>query len=211
MSPATATRELSNALDGEVTLPGDPGYDDARSLYNAMIDKRPAVIARCAIRRRRRGRPRVRAHVDLAACGPRRRPQRSGLRNRRGRRRHRPVADERASRSTPDARTARVARRRDWGQVDAATHAFGLATPTGIISTTGVGGLTLGGGHRLPVPQVRPDDRQPAGGRGGAGRRARGDRQRDRSTPTCSGRCAVAAATSAWSPRSRSACIRCTR
>ncbi|HXR69313.1 FAD-binding protein, partial [Actinocrinis sp.] len=47
MSPATATRELSNALDGEVTLPGDPGYDHARSLYNAMIDKRPAVIARC--------------------------------------------------------------------------------------------------------------------------------------------------------------------
>jgi len=41
MSPATATRELSNALDGEVTLPGDPGYDHARSLYNAKIDKRP--------------------------------------------------------------------------------------------------------------------------------------------------------------------------
>ena len=77
MSPATATRELSNALDGEVTLPGDPGYDDARSLYNAMIDKRPALIARCGSVADIVGRPPVRARRhDLALRGPRRRPQR---------------------------------------------------------------------------------------------------------------------------------------
>ena len=88
MSPATATRELRNALDGEVTLPGDPGYDDARSLYNAMIDKRPAVIARCGSVADIAAALDVRAHVEPRPCGPRRRPQRSGLRNRRGRCRH---------------------------------------------------------------------------------------------------------------------------
>src|SRR5690606_25672917 len=47
----------------------------------------------------------------------------------------------------PVARTARVEAGCTWGDVDRATHAFGLATPSGILSTTGVGGLTLGGGH----------------------------------------------------------------
>ena len=49
-----------------------------------------------------------------------------------------------------------------WGEVDAATHEHGLAVPCGVISTTGVGGLTLGGGHRPSDPRLRPDDRQPA-------------------------------------------------
>jgi len=146
MSPATATRELSNALDGEVTLPGDPGYDHARSLYNAMIDKRPAVIARCG------------SVADIAAALEFARTSNLALAVRGGghsgpgfgtvedgvvidlSRMNRIEVDA-------DARTARVQGGATWGQVDAATHAFGLATPTGIISTTGVGGLTLGGGH----------------------------------------------------------------
>jgi FAD/FMN-containing dehydrogenase len=146
MSPATATRELSNALDGEVTLPGDPGYDDARSLYNAMIDKRPAVIARCG------------SVADIAAALEFARTSNLALAVRGGghsgpgfgtvedgvvidlSRMNRIEVDA-------DARTARVEGGATWGQVDAATHACGLATPTGIISTTGVGGLTLGGGH----------------------------------------------------------------
>ena len=138
MSPATATRELSNALDGEVTLPGDPGYDHARSLYNAMIDKRPAVIARCG------------SVADIAAALEFARTSNLALAVRGGghsgpgfgtvedgvvivlSRMNRIEVDA-------DARTARVEGGATWGQVDAATHAFGLATPTGIISNTGVG------------------------------------------------------------------------
>ena len=56
----------------------------------------------------------------------------------------------------PDAGTVRVQGGATWGEVDRATHEHGLAVPCGIISTTGVGGLTLGGGHRPPVTQVRP-------------------------------------------------------
>jgi len=63
----------------------------------------------------------------------------------RRRHRHRFVADEKRS-SGPERRTAKVEGGCTWGDVDRATHPFGLATPGGIISTTGVGGLTTGGG-----------------------------------------------------------------
>src|SRR6267378_590716 len=101
--PEPMASQFAEELRGELLSLGDEGYEEARKLYNAMIDRRPALIARCA-----------------------------------------DVADVIAAVNHARETGLRVAVR--WGDVDHATHAFGLATPSGIIATTGVGGLTLGGG-----------------------------------------------------------------
>jgi FAD/FMN-containing dehydrogenase len=139
-----ARRELAG-FSGELIGPENPGYDTARAVFNAMIDKRPGVIARCT-------RPddvaRVvrfaREHELLLAV-------RGGGHNGGGL----GICDGgvvldlspmRDIAVDPVAHTVRVAGGCTWGEVDRATHEHGLATPSGIISTTGVGGLTLGGG-----------------------------------------------------------------
>ncbi len=136
---------LKANLRGETIQRGDAGYDEARKLFNAMIDKKPAVIARCV------------DAADVMACvnyarekgillavrggghnGPGLGSCNDGL-----------VIDLSRMRSVqvdPQAKIAQVSGGCVWGDVDHATHAFGLAAPSGIISTTGVGGLTLGGG-----------------------------------------------------------------
>ncbi len=146
MSLTTATDELRARFGSQVILPDDPGYDEARAVHNGMIDKRPAVIARCG------------SAADIAAAlefararnldvamrggghnGPGFGTVDGGL-----------VIDlSPMNRIDVDAerRTARVQGGATWAQVDGATHAHGLAAPSGIISSTGVGGLTLGGGH----------------------------------------------------------------
>ena len=130
---------------GQLIDQADPGYEDARSVYNAMIVRRPALIARpadaddvaTAIRHARdNGLPlavRGGAHngAGLGTCD-------DGL-----------VIDLSSLKGIevdPASRTVRVGGGCTWGEVDRATGEFGLATPSGIISTTGVGGLTLGGG-----------------------------------------------------------------
>ncbi len=137
--------ELKNRLRGEIIQPGDEGYDDARKVYNAMIDRRPALIARCA------DAADVIAAVNFGRENNMLTAVRGGGHNGAGL----GICDDglvidlsgiKYTRVNPEARTVRVGGGCTWGDVDHATHAFGLATPTGIISTTGVGGLTLGGG-----------------------------------------------------------------
>jgi hypothetical protein len=132
-------------MRGTLLKRGDPEYDEARKVYNAMIDKRPRLIARCA------DVADVIASVNFARDNNLLLAVRGGGHNGGGL----GVCDEgividlagmRGIRVDPKAHTVRVDGGCRWGDVDHATHAFGMATPAGIISTTGVGGLTLGGG-----------------------------------------------------------------
>ncbi len=137
--------KLRAGFRGDAIEPGHPEYESARRVYNAMIDRRPALIARCAnvadvIRAVLFGRE----HDLLVAV-------RGGGHNGAGL----GVCDDglvidlarlNGVRVDPVERTARVEGGCTLAAVDSATHAFGLAVPAGIISTTGVGGLTLGGG-----------------------------------------------------------------
>src|SRR5437660_3686823 len=142
---AITSGPLREQVRGEVIERSDEGYDQARRVYNAMIDRHPAVIVRAV------NAGDVMAAVRFAA--------KNGL----------PVAirggghsvpgfgtwDEavvidlmrmRGVRVDPAKRTARAEGGATWGDLNAAANAFGLATTGGIISTTGVAGLTLGGG-----------------------------------------------------------------
>ena len=132
-------------LRGPLIGPGDAGYDEARKVYNAMIDRRPRLVARCA------DVADVIASVTFAREHDLLLAVRGGGHNGGGL----GVCDDglvldlsglRGIRVDPQARTVRVDGGCLWRDVDHATHAFGLATPSGIISSTGVGGLTLGGG-----------------------------------------------------------------
>src|SRR5713226_3568147 len=136
---------LKASLRGELIQLGDEGYDAARTVYNGMIDKRPALIARCA------DVADVIAAVNFARENKLLVSIRGGGHNAGGL----GICEDglvidlsliRYTHVDPVARTVRVGGGSTWGDVDHATHAFGLAVPSGIISTTGVGGLTLGGG-----------------------------------------------------------------
>jgi FAD/FMN-containing dehydrogenase len=136
---------LETSLRGELLRPESKGYDDSRGLWNAMIDERPALIARCA------GVADVIAAVGFARENGLTVAVRGGGHNVAG---LASVDDGlvidlsrmRAVRVDPEARTVRVEGGALWSDVDHETQAFGLATPSGVVSSTGVAGLTLGGG-----------------------------------------------------------------
>jgi FAD/FMN-containing dehydrogenase len=140
-----AVADLAGQLRGRLLRPDDESYLEACRVYNGMIEKRPALIARCV------DVADVIASVNFARehelalavrggghSGPGLGVCDGGL-----------VIDlsgMKGVRVDPVERTAQVGGGCVWGDVDHATHAFGLATPSGFISSTGVGGLTLGGG-----------------------------------------------------------------
>ena len=148
----TESPKPSNLAEAEVIYPGDDGYDEARSVFNAMIDKRPTLIVRPTTASQ------VIDSVNLA------------------RERDLPVAVRCGGHSVsgmgtcddgllinlslmkgvdvdPTARTARVNAGVLAGELDRDTQVFGLATPSGRVTTTGVGGFTLGGGYGWLSPK----------------------------------------------------------
>jgi len=136
---------FKGALRGELLKPADAGYDAARKLYNGMHDRKPALIARCI------DVADVIAAVKFAAAEKLLVSIKGGGHNAAGL----GMCDGglaidlsplRYVHVDPVKKTVRVGGGTTWGEVDHATHAFGLAVPSGIISSTGVGGLTLGGG-----------------------------------------------------------------
>ncbi|MGH3344543.1 MAG: FAD-binding oxidoreductase [Carbonactinosporaceae bacterium] len=145
MVTASDVANLTGRLHGEVVEPGDPDYDAARAVWNGMIDKRPALIARC------RGTGDAVAAVNFARDSRLPLAVRGGGHNVAGM----AVADGglvvdlspmRGVRVDPQRRTVRVEGGARLGDVDRETQVHGLATPTGVVSRTGVAGLTLSGG-----------------------------------------------------------------
>ena len=145
MANQAAIDAFRSGLRGELIDPQSPNYNAARKVYNGMIDRRPRLIARCA------------DVADIIAAVNFARDQkmlvsvRGGGHNAAGL----GVCDDglvidlsliKFVRVDPKKKIVVAGGGSLWGDVDHATHAFGLAVPSGIISTTGVGGLTLGGG-----------------------------------------------------------------
>jgi FAD/FMN-containing dehydrogenase len=141
--PAHALRDR---FSGELLVPGQTGYDEARRIFNGMIDRRPAVIARCAdVADVVAAVAVAREHglVVAVRCGGHSLPGLStcddGI-----------VIDLSGLKSIavdPERRTARAGGGVLWGEFDAATQAHGLHVPGGRVTTTGLGGFTLGGGY----------------------------------------------------------------
>ncbi|WP_159715888.1 FAD-binding oxidoreductase [Geminicoccus flavidas] len=134
-----------NGFHGQVILPGDAGYDAARRIWNAQIDKRPGLIARCA------GVADIVAAVNFARTEGLLLSVRSGGHNVAGRGLcdNGMVIDLSGMRGVfvdPERRTARVQAGATLGDLDRETHLHGLAVPAGVVSRTGIAGLTLGGG-----------------------------------------------------------------
>jgi FAD/FMN-containing dehydrogenase len=136
---------FGDSLRGELVGPTDPDYDDARRVFNAMIDKNPALIARCA------GTADVVKAVDFARAADRQVAVRGGGHNVTGN----AVCDGglvvdlsgmKGVRIDPARQTARVEPGVTWGELNDDLQTFGLGATGGYVSTTGVAGLTLGGG-----------------------------------------------------------------
>jgi FAD/FMN-containing dehydrogenase len=141
----SAVEEFGKSLRGQIIRPGDNGYDKARMVWNGMINKRPALITRCA------GAADVINAINFARDNNLMLAVRGGGHNITGN----AVCDGglvidlsqmKSVRVDPVKRTARADAGLTWGEFNHETQAFGLATTGGVISTTGIAGLTLGGG-----------------------------------------------------------------
>src|SRR5881392_3287236 len=157
------TAALEGQVRGQVIAPGDPGYEEARQVHNAMIDRRPALIVRAA------DIADVISVVNFAREAGAALAVRGGMHNPAG---FSTVDDGvvldlsplKGIRVDPAEQLATVQGGCTWGDVDHATHAFGLATTGGVLSTTGMG-LALGGGigyltrkHGLSVDNLASAD-----------------------------------------------------
>ncbi len=142
---AHSLQRLRDAMAGALIMPDDPGYDSARRVWNGMVDKRPGIVAQCA------------NDADVAACVDFAREHglltsiRAGGHNVSGAAVAEggfviDVSHMRGVRVDPDGRTARVEGGARLGDVDRETQPFGLAAPMGVVSATGVAGLTVHGG-----------------------------------------------------------------
>src|SRR5215471_18731597 len=182
-----AIATLRKRLRGALMQASDPGYAEARTIWNAMIAKRPALIAR------------VSGSADVVACVNFARETgmplsvRGGGHNVAGA----ALCDgglmidmslRRGVRVDPDRRIVRVEGGATWGDVDHETQPFGLVVPSGIVSNTGVGGFTMGGGFGWTSRKFGYAFASPA----------------IRKIPICSGPCGGAAATSGPSRHSSS-------
>jgi FAD/FMN-containing dehydrogenase len=140
-----AVQRFASGLRGRLIDPASPDYDAARAVWNGMIDRHPALIARCA------GTDDVVKAVGFARAHNLLVSVRGGGHNVTGS----AVCDDglvidlspmKEIQVDPAARTVRAQAGLTWGELDRATQAFGLATPGGLVSETGIAGLTLGGG-----------------------------------------------------------------
>jgi len=132
-------------MSGSLLLPGDPGYDAARSLYNGLVDRRPALIVRC------RTTDDVVGALALARRSGLEVSVRGGGHNVAGRAVAEggvmiDLAEMRSTAVDPERRTATAQGGARWGELNDATADHGLAVTGGLVSTTGVAGYTLGGG-----------------------------------------------------------------
>ena len=195
-TPAHAARAELQSFAGELIGPDDTEYDTSRALFNAMIDKRPALIARCKNVNDIASVIRFARDHDLPLA------IRAGGHNGGGLASvdDGVVCDLSLFRDVsvdPNARTVRVGGGCLWGEVDAATQPHGLAVPCRDHLDHRRRRSDPRRWARLSDPGPRADDRQSAVGGARARRRDAGRLRAPTSTPTCSGRSAAAAATSA--------------
>ena len=202
----SALAKLRSNFAGTVLQPADADYDNVRALHNGLIDKRPAVIARCL------------NEADIAAAIAFAREHgleiavRGGGHNVSGR--ASVEGGVMIDLSLMKTVTVNAATRRavaqggvTWGEFNRATQEHGLATTGGVISTTGIAGLTLGGGYGYLAGKhgLATDNLVAATVVTAEGKTV--SRQRLPRIPISTGRCAAAAATSEWSHPSSTNCI----
>jgi FAD/FMN-containing dehydrogenase len=142
---AEAVEGFKTQVRGAVLTPGDPGYDDAREIWNGLIDRRPALIVQCS------GAADVVDAVNFARDNELVLSIKAGGHNVAGNAVNDggivlDLSQMRGVHVDPEAQTVRVQGGATWGDLDRETQLFGLAVPGGVVSTTGVAGLTLHGG-----------------------------------------------------------------